>query len=358
MTVILNSLGKAIPDIRYKNGEKVILNNMELALAHSLEKRANNEVKNALGFDVPITTMTAIHKTMVDQKFYEFDITKYLPIEVGNAAFATHIVTYRSFYSGGDFETGLMNTGTGGNRKPQADARFDSIDVPTWFWSDTVSWNLLELKQAQQNNQLIDLLTQKQAASKKMWDLGVQAAAFFGLKTNTAVRGLLNQSDVNSNTALITKTISSMNDAEFQALLQGIMGAFATNCSYTAMPDVFIIPYADYLGLVSSTNVNFSIKTKLNYLLEMFKTVTGNDNFKILPLAYGMQANNSTITGLNKNRYVLMNSKPEVIRMDIPVPFTNTLQNTLNNFDYQSVAYGQFTGAKAYRPLEILYFDY
>jgi hypothetical protein len=358
MEVILNSLGKPIPKITYKDGSPVVLNSMELALAHSLERKANAEVKNALGFEVPITTMTAIHKTMVDQKFYEFDITKYVPIEVGNAAFNTSVLTYRSFYSGGDFESGLINSGTGISRTAQADARFDAISVPIQSWKDGVAWNLIELKQASANNQLIDLLTQKQKASKKMWDLGIQAAAFFGLKSNTAVRGLLNQTGVTSNTALITKTISSMSDSEFATLVQGLMTAYVANASYTSVPNTFLIPSADYYGLASFSNVNFNVKTKLQVLVEMFKTMTSNDNFQVLPLAYGMQANNSTITGLNKNRYVLMNMDADVIRMDIPVPFTNTLANTLNNFDYQSVAYGQFTGAQAYRPLEILYLDY
>jgi len=188
--------------------------------------------------------------------------------------------------------------------------------------------------------------------------LGIQALAFFGLKSNTAVRGLLNQSDVNSNTSLITKKISSMSDAEFNTLVSSILGAYRANSNYTALPDTFIIPDDDFYGFTVSANANFALVTKLEYLEKLFKGATGNANFKILPLAYAMSANNSTVIGLNKNRYVLFRNRAETIRLDIPVGFTNTLQNTLNGFDYQSVAFGQFTGAKAYRPLEILYFDY
>ena len=354
---ILNSSGKPIPKITYKDGSPVVLNKMELANAHWIERQLV-ERKNALGFEVPITTMTAIQKTMVDQKFYEFDITKYVPIEVGNAAYATSIITYRSFYSGGDFESGFMNNGTGGNRKPQADARFDAVPVQTQAWADTVSWNIFEIRQAQQNNQLIDLITQKQKASKKMWDLGIQSIAFLGSKSNSNIKGLLTQSGVTSNTSVMTKKISSMSDTEFQNFVAGLLPAFYAVCNYTSRPDTLILPFDDFAGLVTPMNTNFGFKSKGEYLLDALKVGTQNPNFQILPLAYSMQANNSTVSGLNKNRAVLFNNTSDVIRMDIPVPFTNTLQNTLNNFDYQSVAFGQLTGAQVYRPLEMLYLDY
>jgi hypothetical protein len=44
--------------------------------------------------------------------------------------------------------------------------------------------------------------------------------------------------------------------------------------------------------------------------------------------------------------------------MDIPVDYTNTLANSLDNFNFQNVGYGQFTGVQTYRPLELLYFSY
>jgi hypothetical protein len=61
---------------------------------------------------------------------------------------------------------------------------------------------------------------------------------------------------------------------------------------------------------------------------------------------------------LNKNRYTLLSYDEDSLRMDIPVDYTNTLQNTVNGFNFQSAAYGQFTGLKAYRPKEMLYFDW
>jgi hypothetical protein len=56
--------------------------------------------------------------------------------------------------------------------------------------------------------------------------------------------------------------------------------------------------------------------------------------------------------------YTLLNYDEEALRMDIPVDYTNTLANSLDNFNFQNVAYGQFTGVVAYRPLEIFQFGF
>lgn len=85
--------------------------------------------------------------------------------------------------------------------------------------------------------------------------------------------------------------------------------------------------------------------------------MTKNQNFKILPNAYGDTAYN-TDAGIAKQRYVLTNYEEESIRMDVPVDYTNTLANSIDNFNFQNVGYGQFTGVLAYRPAELLYFSF
>ena len=42
----------------------------------------------------------------------------------------------------------------------------------------------------------------------------------------------------------------------------------------------------------------------------------------------------------------------------LQVDYTNTLANSLDNFNFQNVGYGQFSGVQAYRPLELLYFQF
>ncbi len=83
-----------------------------------------------------------------------------------------------------------------------------------------------------------------------------------------------------------------------------------------------------------------------------------NPNFQILPVAYADKTNNADVTALNKNRYTLLRYDEDSVRMDIPLDYTNTMANTINGMNYQNAGYGQFTGVKAYRPLEMLYFDW
>lgn len=341
-------------EILNSKGEPVKLTPRELARAQYLEK----EIHNAQGLEVSVTTMTAIQKSILEQKFFTLNLADYVPLEVGNGAWSTALTTYRSFNLAGDFESGLINTGTADTRLARADAAFDSVTIPVKNWATSIDWNIMELAQAQRANGLVDLISSKERARKQMWDLGIQKIVFFGSVSDSNIKGLLTQADVNSNTALITKKINSMTDAEFQALAAGIVAAYRINCNYTAFPNRFMIPEDDYNGLATPVNTNFAITSKLEYLEKVFKTITQDQSFRILPLAYGSASNNSAVTGLNKNRYILMNFNRDSVRMDIPVQYTNTQQNSLNGFNYQNVGYGQFTGVKAYRAQEMLYLDY
>lgn len=338
-------------------GEPIVLNRAEQARADSLQAQFGREIQNALGFEINITTLTAISKSIVEQKFFELAPADYIPLRVGDGAWSSEILTYRDFSTGGDFETGIINTAASDSRLAETNAAVDAVRVPIINWAKQISWTFPDLQLAAKSGNW-DLVTSKERSRKKNWDLGIQNVAFLGMKSNTNVKGLLTQSAVNSNTSLITKYISSMTDAEFQALIAGIYEAFRANALRTAKPTKFVIPEADYNGLVTPTNTNFAIRSKLDYLLEAFKTITGNPNFKILPCAYADKANNAAVSGLNKNRYTLYNDDMDTLRMDIPVDYTNTIQNTINGFQFQNVGYGQFTGVQAYRPLEMLYFDW
>jgi len=341
-------------EIKNSKGQFIELTDLEAMVAHR-----NQEICNDLGVDVNITTLTGITKRIVEQKFFTVAPADYLPVRVGEGAWASQLLTYRDFQLGGDFEQGIVNTAVNGGRLAEVDAAVDSILVPIINWGKQLTYNLFDIQQAASAGNW-DLVTAKERSRKRNWDLGIQRIAFLGSKTNTSVKGLLTQSDVNSNTAIITTYIKSMNAAQFSAFVAGLVEAFRANNGRTAYPNRFYIPEADYNGLatlVPGTAGTFPVKM-LDYLLDAFKTVTMNPNFMIKPLAYADQANNADVTGLNKNRYVLMNYDEDTIRMDIPVDYTSTLQNTINGFQYQNVGYGQFTGAKAYRPLEVLYFDW
>ena len=96
----------------------------------------------------------------------------------------------------------------------------------------------------------------------------------------------------------------------------------------------------------------------MTYLEDAFKKV--NPNFKgILPLAYCDGPFNSDVFGGNGTQvYALYNFDPKSLRMDVPVPYSFTVPNTMDGWHLASVSYGQVTGLKTYHPQELMYFTF
>lgn len=335
-TKILNSEGKAI-----------ILNDQEEAGVRHWQTLAN-----ALGFQVDITTLTAISKKVSQQKLYEVEFAKYVPVVIGEGAWSTDITTYLAYSITGDFQAGVINTGGGQDRLASADAAISAVSVPVVSWAKSIDWSIPQLMQAARAGNW-DLVTQKEIARKKSWDLGLQRVAFLGLDNTAGVGGLYGQSGVTIDSTTLPQPISTLAPTDLKAFCQNMLKVYRANCAYTAMPSIFIVPESDYLGMAGASNADFPLKSVLDVLMETFRTMTGNQNFQILPSAYGMSANNG---GSGYDNYLLLNYDETSVAMKIPVDFTNTMANTLNGFQFQSAAYGQFTGVKAFRPLEMYQF--
>lgn len=331
-------------------GEQVMLNARETAVARALELE-KAEYLNAMGIDIPITTLTTAIKSVAEQKFYKIAPADYLPVVVGEGAFSTNLLKYTSFNMGGDFEQGLINTSTHNSQLAQADAGVEGVQIPVINWAKGLSWNLFEVQQAAKTGNW-DLITEKEKARKTNWDLGIQKAAFLGV-ASVGAKGLLNQDGVTSDITTITKPIKEMSAAEYQAFVGKIYAAYREHCEYTAEPDTFIIPESDYNGLAAAVDPNFPIKTKLEYLKEAFALIVGHE-VAIKKLAYADAAR----SGLNLQRYVLLHKDADSLAMNIPVDYTATLANSINGFHWENAAYGQFTGVKVFRPKEVLYFDF
>lgn len=347
-------------------GEPVRLTPQEKVIANSLQSQYDNHIKltlpgyqkqNALGYEIDITSLTQIIKSVTEQKFHEVNFRDYVPVTVGEGAWSSQLVKYRSFDVADDFETGILNTGTSRSKLAQVSTAIDAVYIPIVNWAKEITYSIMDLKQASLSGNW-DLVTSMESARYRNWSLGLQQIAFWGSTAVSDVKGLLTQTNVNSNTTLITGKISDMDAAEFQALLAGLLEAYRSNGQRTAMPTHFIIPEDDYNGLGSSVDETYPLKSRLERLLESLRGMTRNPNFEILPCAYAMQSQNANVTGLNKNRYVMLNYNNDSIRMDIPVDYTNTTQNTLNGFSFQNVGYGQYAGVNVFRPLEVLYFDW
>ena len=153
-----------------------------------------------------------------------------------------------------------------------------------------------------------------------------------------------------------------MDKTEFQAFLAAFIGAYYNNSQSTRYPDTFLIPSDDFNGLATAADETFPLKTKLERIKEVMHTyLMDGREAKVLPLAYAQKANNADYinSGTGFNRYVLYcRADSESIRMDIPNDFLTTVYDTVEGFFYSSAAYGSFSGVKAYRPREVLYFDF
>lgn len=337
-----------VPKILNSKGEPILLNEREQRTANVVQKQIN-----ALGYEVDITTLTTVMKKISEQKFFEIAPADYVPVKVGEGSWSSNLLTYRSYALGDDFATGVINTGGNNSRLAAADAGVDSLSIKVINWAKSIGWSIFDLELAAKSGNW-DLVTAKEKARKKNWDLGVQKTAFLGLDGDSSVLGLYNQAGITNNTTLITQAISAMNPDQLKAFLYGLLGAYRANTNFTAWPTHFIIPESDYLGLAAPASADFPIRSTLSLLEETLQVMTKNKSFKVLPNAYGNTGNNS----LGVNRYILLNYDEESIRMDIPVDYTSTLANSIDNFSFQNVGYGQFTGVLAYRPQELLYFSY
>ncbi len=330
-------------------GEPIVLSQREQMLCDY-----NQQIVNSLGYEVNITTLTQIMKKVTEQKFFQIKPSDFMPVKVGEGAYSTSLLTYRSFALGDNFADGVIGTGTANSLMASADAGVDAVTVKVNNWAKKIGWSLFDLQFAMKSGNW-DLITAKEKARKQNWDLGIQSVAFLGLPGDSGTLGFLNQSGVTINTTLIRKAISVMSAAELNTFCAAVLQAYRVNCSYTAMPDLFTIPESDFNGLAALSDPTFPVRTKLSILEETFRLITMKPNFKIRPLAYATAAQSSGV--LSVNRYVLSTYDEESLRLDIPVDYTNTLANSTDNFSFQNVGFGQFTGAKVYRAPEMFYMD-
>ena len=332
-------------------GEAVKLNAKEEQVAKALELQ-HAEYLNALGIEIPITTLTTAIKSVSEQKFFRVAPAEYMPVVVGEGAFGTNLLKYVSYNMAGNFENGIIHQAVAQSELAQADAGVEGISIPIVNWAKGLNWNLFEVQTAAKTGNW-DIITEKEKSRKTNWDLGIQAIAFLGSKVVPGVKGLLTQTNVTSDTTTITKSITSMSAAEYQAFVGAVYAAYRANSAYTAEPDTFIIPESDYNGLASAVDPNFPIMSKLEYLKKAFREIVGHE-VEIKKLAYADKAQ----SGLAVQRYVLLRKDADTLAMNIPVDYTSTLANSINGFNWQNAAYGQFTGVTVYRPKEVLYFDF
>lgn len=321
---------------------------------------ANGIIDSATtGYQYTIQTTTQIRAKTVDQKFYKVSLADKVPVEVGEAAWMENIKTNLVFQAGQDFESGIMGTGVSGAKIPKVEVATAPKTQVIKTWAKGYDYSVPEVNKALALNNW-DVVSAKMKALKENWDLGLQKTAFLGLKSDPNILGLLTQTNLSvSDTTTIPVNISSMTYQQIQTMVSVMLENYYANTNFTEMPDAWEIPADDFYGLGAFVNPQFPTRTILSFLKEWLQEMTGNPNFLIYPLAYGMAVNNKGYVSVSgKSRYVLYRRDPETLRMDIPVDFILGAPNTSDNFMWNGVGYGQFTGVTVFREPEVYYMDH
>jgi hypothetical protein len=351
-----NKFKKLRKDVELRNARELLAPRQGMTLLNS-----NGDVDTStLGYQYTTQTVTQIRAQVISQKFYKVAIADFMPVVIGTGAWMEEIKTNLVYDVAGGFESGIQGTSAGPAQISEVDVATAPINAKITTWAKGYRYTTPEVQKALAALNW-DVISSKMAALKRQWDLGIQKVAFLGLLTDlTNTPGLLTNASVNINTSRITANINTLSSSAFATLVAGILSDYFANSNNTTLPNTFVIPMDDYLGLTTPVASGFPIVSMMTYLLQAFKEATGNPNFKIHGLAYSTAANNAGyINGATgKQRYVLYNNESETLKMDIPVDFVLTPAGTANNFQWQGVGAGQLTGCIVYRPAEVLYFDH
>lgn len=322
---------------------------------------ANGSIdSSSLGYRYTIQTTTLIQPRISRQKFYEIPWADYIPTRVGQGAYLEEIKTNVEYDSAGDFESGIQGTGQN-TRIAQVSSGLAPVSYKIKTWVKGYQYSVVELEKALRSDNW-NVMEGKHKALVKNWQLGLQRIAFLGSYTDpTGVPGLASNAQVNATSGVITTKISAMTYTQFGALVAALMADYFTNSNSTVYPTHFAIPQSDWNGLAVPINPQFPVpgSMMIDYLRMAFVEITGNPNFTIYPCAYLDQANNLGVwTALGTYRYILYRKDEETAVMDVPIDLTQLAPNTADNFNWNGVAFGQFTGVQIIRVPEFRYYDH
>ena len=327
---------------------------------------ANGDLDSAsLGFQYTLQTTDFIRSRVIGQKFYKVPPADFFTIIPGNGAWMEGIKLNATYDIAGPFEQGIIGTASNQGQIATVDVGTAPISRKVHTWAKAYVYSLPEVKKALASLNW-DPVEQKMGALKRQWDLGIQKVGFLGLLGDlTLTPGLLTNASVTVDTTTIPMNLGAMTADELTTFVSIVLGVFSENSNFTAMPTKFVIPQDDFLGLVAPYSATFPNISRLNYLLDAFKAATGNANFQIKPLVYCQKDFNAgyVVDASGRNRYALYNDEMDEagnapVSMDLPVDFNLTPAGTKNNFQFEGIGCGQFTGCIFDRPREAVYFDH
>lgn len=258
---------------------------------------------NAGSFNRQYSDLTLILEDVASQLVYNDDLRNFINLDVRNT-FDRNIMARISVNNNGNFQSKLLS-GDEGNLF-QANVSFNSIYTPAIYWGEKAQVNYFQNGASQELG--IDVLGEKTRAIADEWASGLLEVYMTGVTGVT--NGLLSlPSPVSiTNTTLVTKSLSSMTDAEFNTFLAGLVAQYASNVSFATAPDTFVIPADDFFGLVGTqigtgANSNNGVFTRLDRIKQALVQASGNVNAQVLPSPYAMKSTN--VSTINKNVYAL-----------------------------------------------------
>jgi len=276
---------------------------------------------------------------------------------VGEGAFAAQIITNLSIKMSGSFKQGKILTANQSSKLEIADAAVSYQVTKIQNWALGTEYSIFDVNQALFSGTW-DPIEAKQKARKKDYDLGIQEITFLGdIDDLTNYPGLLTNSGITANTSRIQSAISAFSTTTFATFVANIIGDYLTNCNFTVFPNKFVLPMDDWAGLAVPVSQTYPNISQLEYLKNAFSAIVPG-GIKLLPLAYGIPANNLAVSTLNKHIYVLYHDDIDTLFMEMPVSYTVTQVGTYNNFTFQDAAYCQYSGVTMLKPLEVMYFTF
>lgn len=324
-----------------------LFNEQELAVIDR-----NQELLNASGYgEIDLTLLTVLEREISKQKFYTVNPEDFIPMDHTTGGFADYITVLRSFINAdADISTWERGVDADNARRNQVGAKVESVSLKVHNLDKMVSYSLFELKQAMQTG-IWNIVTEKERARKIDYDLAVQAAL---LKGDAKHKGLLNQTGATTNTTVLTKNISAMTSAEFKAFMASVFAEYFANTNSTALPDTFVIPMEDFLGMGVAVDEQYPlVSSMLERFTNVFRETTGNSNAVIKPLVYCNKNQNGGTA-----KYALYRKDWDCLRAYQPVDYTVVQGATVDGMNYQNTAYARVSDVFLNRPKELMYFTH
>ena len=309
----------------------------------------NQALLNDLGYgDIDVTLLTQIEREVSQQKFYQIDPSLFVPFDTKQGGWADYITVLRN-YSNADAEISTWERGVDADnaRRNQVGVTLGSESLKIHNLAKMVSYSLFEMRSAMETGRW-NIVTEKERARKRDYDLAVQKAVLLG---DTNFKGLLNQTGVASNTTILTKPISTMTSAEFRTFLGSVFAEYFKNSSMTVLPDTLAIAPSDFLGLGVAVDEQYPlVQSMLTRAREVFREVTGNPNADIKMLAYCEPEFNG-----GYYKYVLYRRDFDTLRVYQPYDYNVVQGATVDGMNYQNTAYARLSDVFVNRPKEMVY---